>query len=430
MNVEIKLEHNKAKATARTPLGLMVELTAPSVTVRPDQVRVAKSVVFVIDNSGSMAGPRLDIVKRAVLEQLPKFKTGDRLAIVTFDNHAHVHLGLTNFHETELDFYRHVVNGIIDGGNTNLEAGYRLGLKEALTRVEGTDGETTIILLSDGEANNGETNPAVLGRIASDAFEQGVTTSTIGIGDGYDERILVALADKGRGSHVAAYRVEQAATAIRDEIDDLNSRTMLNTRVEVTILDEFANNDARLRCLTKLREWNRAGCFGFGSVGDLPAEHKQNIAFELKLSRAGARFAGSRKQAVRVRVSYTDGNTGAEVVVERVFEVDVVDDLAWTDPVRDPDVVAEIRDLKLQQTKERIYELLNEGRGREARFLLERLNLDMEELMHLGLSPRNFDRMAMQVNSMMASAAMDDGHLSKFLLASKLEREYDRKRRN
>ena len=61
MNVEIKLEHNKAKATARTPLGLMVELTAPSVTVRPDQVRVAKSVVFVIDNSGSMAGPRLDI---------------------------------------------------------------------------------------------------------------------------------------------------------------------------------------------------------------------------------------------------------------------------------------------------------------------------------------------------------------------------------
>ena len=119
---------------------------------------------------------------------------------------------------------------------------------------------------------------------------------------------------------------------------------------------------------------------------------------------SGAHFAGSRKQAVRVRVSYTDGNTGAEVVVERVFEVDVVDDLAWTDPVRDPDVVAEIRDLKLQQTKERIYELLNEGRGREARFLLERLNLDMEELMHLGLSPRNFDRMAMQVNSMMASA--------------------------
>lgn len=430
MTVEIKIEHNKANASARTPLGLVVELTAPAVTQRPEIKRAPKSVVFVVDNSGSMSGPRIEMVRRAIIEQLVKFQEGDSLAIVKFDHDAHVVLEMDGFNESRIGEIRSVVNSIIEAGSTNLEAGYALGIRQA-GLTAGKEGiETSIVLLSDGEANSGVTDPAILGRMAADAFELGITTSTIGIGEGYDERILVALADKGRGAHVAAYRLQQVGDAIAAEIDDLNSRTMMNAVIEVRLLNEFAGSDARVRCLTKLRDWTRVGCNGRGLVGDLPAEHKQNIAFELKLSGVGQQFVGTTKQAIEVSVTYNDGNTGHEVRSSRVFTVDVVADSAWVEPVRDADVVAEVRDLKLQNDKERVYELLNQGRSVEARAMLKRLNLDFEELTHMGLSNRNLDRMNMQFNSMVQSEAMDDAGLAKFLLASKLEREYDRKRRN
>ena len=430
MTVEIKIEHNKANASARTPLGLVVELTAPAVIQRPDVKRTPKSVVFVVDNSGSMSGPRIEMVRQAIIDQLTKFQEGDSLAIVKFDSHAHVVLEMAPFNESRIGEIRSAVNNIIESGNTNLEAGYQLGLQQARITAGREGIETSVLLLSDGEANNGITDPALLGRMAGHAFENGITTSTIGIGEGYDERILVALADKGRGAHVAAYRIQQVGDAIAAEIDDLNSRTMMNAVIEVRLLNEFAGPDARVRCLTKLRDWSRVGCNGRGVVGDLPGEHKQNIAFELKLSGVGQQFVGNTKQAIEVSVTYTDGNTGHEVRTARVLTVDVVADSAWVEPVRDADVVAEVRNLKLQRDKEVIYDLLNQGRSREARAMLKRLNLDIEELTRMGLSDRNLDRMNFEFNSMVQSEAMDDAGLAKFLLASKLEREYDRKRRN
>ena len=77
-----------------------------------------------------------------------------------------------------------------------------------------------------------------------------------------------------------------------------------------------------------------------------------------------------------------------------------------------------------------VYDLLQQGRAREARQMLKRLNLDIEQLTRLGLTQRNLERMNMQFSSMSQSELMDDAELSKYLLASKLEREYDRKRRN
>lgn len=430
MSVEIKIEHGKAMADARTPLGLVVELTAPAIVQRPGHQRPAKSVVFVIDNSGSMSGPRLDMVRGALTEQLAKFKAGDHIGIVKFDNTASVVLELTAFDPENTGTYRALINSVVDGGSTNLEAGYLLGLELARRTPAEAGIETSVVLLSDGEANSGVTDPVILGRIASEAFERGVTTSTIGIGEGYDERILVALADRGRGSHVAGYRLQLVADAIRAEIDDLNSRTMMNARIEVELVDEFAGVDARVRCLTKVRDWNRKRCLGVASIGDLPSEHKQNIAFQLKVSAPGLSFAGQAKQAIRVRVTYTDGNSGNEVVITREFALDVIARANWVEPQRDPDVVAEVRDLKLQNDKQAIYDLLQQGRAREARQMLKRLNLDIEQLTRLGLTQRNLERMNMQFSSMSQSELMDDAELSKYLLASKLEREYDRKRRN
>ena len=58
----------------------------------------------------------------------------------------------------------------------------------------------TIVLLSDGHANAGVTDPDALGGVARKAAQQAITTSTIGIGLGYDQRLLAAVARGGSGN--------------------------------------------------------------------------------------------------------------------------------------------------------------------------------------------------------------------------------------
>ena len=428
MTIEIKFEHDKVNDQSRTALGALVELSAPQLVASINAApRPKKSVIFVIDNSGSMEGHRLDIVKRAIIEQLPKFRTGDSLGIVTFSAEARLVMPLTVFRESEVGEYRARVESIHSDGNTNLEAGLRLGIDEA-DRRGSEAGEALVILLSDGQANAGNTNPGDLGLFAAHAYELGITTATIGVGEGYDERILVALAENGRGNHAAAFQNAQAATAIRAEIEDLNARTMLDTRIEAELLPAFGGPDARVRCFTKVNHYDRKGCFAVATVGDLTAGQEKNIAFEFKLS-AAPQLTGSYARAIRIRVSYIDGNTQNRVELERIHEVQVVPAARWREPRRNPDVVAELRDLRLQKDKERIYELLQAGREREARALLARLNLDIAELSRMGLTSRNLARFSAQLDDLNTSSMLDADLLAKSMLASKFEREYDRKKR-
>ena len=57
-----------------------------------------------------------------------------------------------------------------------------------------------MLLLTDGLANEGITNPAQLAQMARQQREQGVTTTTFGVGMGYNEDLLSTDGSRGRGS--------------------------------------------------------------------------------------------------------------------------------------------------------------------------------------------------------------------------------------
>ena len=63
-----------------------------------------------------------------------------------------------------------------------------------------TDGGATLVLLSDGHANEGVTDHGQLEQFAAGAQRRGITSSTIGIGLGYDEDLLAAIARGGGGN--------------------------------------------------------------------------------------------------------------------------------------------------------------------------------------------------------------------------------------
>ena len=77
---------------------------------------------------------------------------------------------------------------------------------------------------SDGHANQGVTEARILETIAAKAHSQGVTTTTLGLGLGYDEVLMTGMARGGSGEHHFAEEGDSAGRLIAGEVDGLLSQ--------------------------------------------------------------------------------------------------------------------------------------------------------------------------------------------------------------
>jgi Ca-activated chloride channel family protein len=104
-----------------------------------------------------------------------------------------------------------------------LSAGYLRGLQEARRVAGGVGG--TVLLISDGHANAGVVDPEQLGAVAAKAAADAITTSALGFGLGYDERLLKAIAAGGNGNELFAEHADRAVAAMSAELDGLLAQT-------------------------------------------------------------------------------------------------------------------------------------------------------------------------------------------------------------
>jgi Ca-activated chloride channel family protein len=76
-----------------------------------------------------------------------------------------------------------------------------------------------VLLLSDGRANAGITNSDQLARMALDAFQQGIQTSSFGLGADYDGELMSLIARDGAGGYYYLRDPEQISPALATELD-------------------------------------------------------------------------------------------------------------------------------------------------------------------------------------------------------------------
>lgn len=194
---------------------VLVELTAPpaSTTV----ARPPATLQVVLDRSGSMSRGRLSAAVTALLALVDRLDPTNNLGVVAFDDQVSVVVPAGPL--LDKDAARAALRAVRPGGSTDLSAGYLRGLQEA-RRVAGPAG-ATLLLISDGHANRGVTEPGRMSRLAAQARTHGVSTSTLGLGLGYDETLLDALAHGGAGTTHFAEEADTAAAMIASEADGL-----------------------------------------------------------------------------------------------------------------------------------------------------------------------------------------------------------------
>ncbi len=200
--------------------------------IRPRHVaRMPVNLALVIDRSGSMSGEKLHQAKQAAHEALSRLAHYDVVALITYDGRA-----------TTLVPARPVGNGIrlraaIDsisaGGSTNLYGGVELGAMELRERLR-ENFVHRVILLSDGQANVGPKSPAALSALGADLVEEGISVSTVGLGLGFNEDLMTALARRSDGN---TYFVEHSVDLPRifaQELGDVLSVVARELVVEIT----------------------------------------------------------------------------------------------------------------------------------------------------------------------------------------------------
>ena len=198
-------------------LSVLVELAAPVVD-EATQPPVGFQVV--LDRSGSMAGAPLDGAKTALLSVVDRLPLGTAFGVVAFDDQARIVVPAGPL--TDKAAVKRSITAVQAGGSTDLSAGFLLGLAEA--RRAAPAAGTTLCLISDGHANVGERDPGRLGPVAAKAYADGVTTSAMGYGSGYDETLLSALACAGGGNETEARSPDEAAEHLASELTGLLSQ--------------------------------------------------------------------------------------------------------------------------------------------------------------------------------------------------------------
>ncbi len=357
MHVKALLDLDMIAMEASDELTLMLDLTAPANAERT--TRPSQAVQIVVDRSGSMEGGRLESAKGSLLKLIDRLAPQDYFGIVSFDDTALVEVPTRKMSDHHLPTLRKSIRELHTGGSTDISAGYLLGLRE-VNRLQ-AEGGATLLLVSDGHANAGERDPHFFADVSSKSATEKVTTSTIGIGTGYDETILESLAKGGGGAHRFAGSIDEAVGAIAAEVDDLLDKTIVNAVLRLTPTDAMTSTPA-IEVLQRLPYWKDGESYVV-QLGDFYSG--ENRRFVIKIDLPGVAALGLCKIA-DITVEYLDLAARQEIAVTMPVNVNVVPGDVAAGRVADPIVRAERLILEAQTAKSLAVDELRSGKIKEA----------------------------------------------------------------
>ena len=180
-------------------------IAAPRTRLRASRA-APLDVAFVLDRSGSMQGGKLDLAKEGVDLAVARLRDADRAALVVYDDEVDTVQPLAPATPRLKASLRLALHGVDPGGSTYLSGGWVAGCQQLAeaTPVANADATATrirrVILLTDGLANVGILDPAELARHAGELRRRGIATTTVGVGQDFDEGLLSAMAEAGGGN--------------------------------------------------------------------------------------------------------------------------------------------------------------------------------------------------------------------------------------
>ncbi len=267
------------KAGAGTPLGTM-----------------PMNFALVLDRSGSMDGEKMEHMKEAVGYVVDHMSDEDSISVTIFDDQ--VETLVPSQSAKNRDVIKSLIAQVIARGGTQISDGLKAGMEE-LRKGYGRDRVNRILLLTDGRTWDDENACLTL---ADEAGKQGIAITSIGIGDDWNEKLLLQIAERSRGDSHWIQNPIAILDAFRSEVAGMQAVAATNLKLTARMSPNISPAKVHVM-MPMIADVTRKAAKGgsvFMDLGSLDGKKGQAVLIEMHVpgQKAGVSRIG------QVEVSY------------------------------------------------------------------------------------------------------------------------------
>jgi Ca-activated chloride channel family protein len=244
LQLQVAFDNDHIHAGQQEARYLEVLVTAPETVAQ--RSRVPLNLALVIDTSGSMEEQgKLEYVKQAAIAMINRLRPEDRFALISYNTKARVLYPSQPVEASQQ--MQWLINSLQATGGTNLGEGLLEGFRQ-VRNYASPSVTSRVLLLSDGLANIGITSNEELSQMTLAQGDVGISLSSFGVGLDFNEDLLAALAETGRGMYYFIDHPESMNSILSKEFKSVEQLAAADIKVNISlgsdlVIDQvFANS--------------------------------------------------------------------------------------------------------------------------------------------------------------------------------------------
>lgn len=305
--IELITERIQLIAGRDQTVDVLIHITPPEIDPSSGR-RPRLNLGLALDRSGSMSGEKIARAREAAAYCIDQLLPTDRLGLVIFDDRIEVLIPSQQVENKSA--LKEQLSHVYARNSTALhEAWVRGGMQVSAHLTDGAINR--VLLITDGLANVGVTNTDEIISQAMALFKRGVSTSTIGIGDDFNEDLLMPMAQSAGGN---AWHVEHAEDLGR--IFSVELEGLIAQVAHTVTLGLVPADGARLADVLNDFDLSETGRY---KLPNLQAGSPVDVVVQLRVP---AQAVGARMRLLDVRLGYTPQESNSAEVIKQALEVE------------------------------------------------------------------------------------------------------------
>ncbi len=334
-----------------------------------------------------MSGEPLDYAKQSVRLLLDQLGPDDRFSLVAYDDEVLPLVeGARTNDKTQL---KSMVDQIESGGMTNLSGGWIKGI-ELVSRETSEEEVNAVQLLTDGQANEGITDPDKLVSLGKDVNDkQSIRTTCMGLGEHFNEDLLSTIATAAGGRFHYIESPEHAPAVFEEELGGLLEVVAQNVEIDLKVADGITG----IVQLTGY-PWKSDGLDCKLVIGDFGAEQVKHVLLAVELP-----ALSDLKDVLIANMSMSYAEVGSESVQIKSIKQDLVVGVTGDSdaPPADPEVLLHIGIQHAAKARRDAVNNIDAGDINAATRVLEQ---NRDELKEMAPSAANPDRLVKEAEEL------------------------------
>ncbi len=305
--VEFLTERAKLTSGREQTVDVLIRITPPEVDTGIN-LRPKLNLSLVLDRSGSMQGEKMLRAREATAYCIDQLLPADRLSVVIFDNLIEV-LIPSQLAENKAQL-KGLLQEVYARNSTALHEAWVRGGMQVSEHLTG-GAVNRVVLITDGLANEGLTNVDSIVSQVRGLADRSVSTSTIGIGDDFNEDLLIPMASAGGGNSWHVKTADDMQRIFAVELEGLIAQVAHTVTLGLVPADGVRLADA-------LNDFEM-GETGRYKLPNLQAGSPVDVVVQLRVPE---QTEGTKLRLLDLRLGYTPQEMKAAEVARQVFEVE------------------------------------------------------------------------------------------------------------